>query len=98
MRMLIITSFFFVRWRLCRFHSVEFSERKTIWIKLKGDEFDGDSALCQTQPAIFFTFYKQKNNKNVKTIGDRIWQSVAVKFILLYIKVQFLSLTSKLLS
>ena len=50
----------------------------------------------QTQPAIFFTFYKQKNN--VKTIGDRIWQSIAVKFILLYIKVQFLSLTSKLLS
>ena len=32
----------------------------------------------------FFTFYKQNNNKNVKKAGNRVWQSIAVKFISLY--------------
>ena len=36
--------------------------------------------LSQMQSPAFFTFYKQNNNKNVKKAGDRVWESVAVKF------------------
>ena len=42
---------------------------------LQAYEFNGN-ALSD-----FFTFYKQNNNKNVKKLDYRIWQSVAVKFI-----------------
>ena len=40
--------------------------------------------FCQMQLPAFFMFYKQNNNKNVKKAGNRIRQSVAVKFISLY--------------
>ena len=43
------------------------------------------ATLCQTWSPALFTFYKQNNTKNVKKTGNHVWQSVAVKFISLYV-------------
>ena len=45
------------------------------------------ATLCQTRSPAFFTFYKQNNNKIEKKAGDRVWQSIAVKFISLDINI-----------